>query len=378
MQIDHAFPGGNILLEKIEGDDVTLRQDLRDTEGWWFYWCFRVRGAAGRTLHFHFPDTGEAWQSVIGVRGPAVSRDEGRHWNWLGRGSASDFSFTFGADDDAVRFSFAMPYQEDRLERFLDCHVGHPRLRRERLCHSRKGRSVERLHLGCLHGAPRYRVALTCRHHACEMMASYSLEGLLEEILGDSEAGAWLGENVEFLAIPFVDKDGVEDGDQGKSRKPHDHALDYGEHRLYPETTALAAFLPEWSRGKLAIALDLHCPSIRGPFHEDLMSPDRLRDAGNWARTEDFFRVLEKVQQGPLIFRLADSQAFTTWTGPEGPKGPVAGLITTWVRTLPGLRFGTALEIPYANAGGKEVNQESATAFGRDLARALHRYLADG
>ena len=54
MQLDCAYPGGNILVEKIEGDTAFLRQDVRDTEGDWFYWNFRVRGAAGRTIHFHF------------------------------------------------------------------------------------------------------------------------------------------------------------------------------------------------------------------------------------------------------------------------------------------------------------------------------------
>ena len=58
---------------------VFLRQDLRDTEGFWFYWYFRVRGASGRTLTFHFTDG-----KPVGVRGPAISLDEGATWTWLG------------------------------------------------------------------------------------------------------------------------------------------------------------------------------------------------------------------------------------------------------------------------------------------------------
>ena len=52
--IDCEFPGGNIVVDAIEGDTVSLHQDLRDTRGDWFYWYFRVRGAAGRTLNFKF------------------------------------------------------------------------------------------------------------------------------------------------------------------------------------------------------------------------------------------------------------------------------------------------------------------------------------
>ena len=43
LNIDADFPGGNIVLDRIEGDTVLLHQDLRDTEGDWFYWYFRER-----------------------------------------------------------------------------------------------------------------------------------------------------------------------------------------------------------------------------------------------------------------------------------------------------------------------------------------------
>ena len=35
--IDCDFPGGNILVDRIEGDQVFLQQDIRDTTEWWFY-----------------------------------------------------------------------------------------------------------------------------------------------------------------------------------------------------------------------------------------------------------------------------------------------------------------------------------------------------
>jgi hypothetical protein len=50
IHIHHDFPGGNIVVEEITGDIITLRPDLRDTEGHWFYWYFEVNGAQGRTL----------------------------------------------------------------------------------------------------------------------------------------------------------------------------------------------------------------------------------------------------------------------------------------------------------------------------------------
>jgi hypothetical protein len=38
---------------------------------------------------------------------------------------------------------------------------------------------------------------------------------------------------VEFCIAPFMDKDGVEEGDQGKLRWPHDHWEDYAEGSRY-------------------------------------------------------------------------------------------------------------------------------------------------
>ena len=69
-------------------------------------------------------------------------------------------------------------------------------------------------------------VCFSCRHHCCESVAEYVLEGCLKEI----EENADLCKKFTFYVLPFVDLDGVEDGDQGKNRAPHDHNRDYGEN----------------------------------------------------------------------------------------------------------------------------------------------------
>lgn len=71
-------------------------------------------------------------------------------------------------------------------------------------------------------------ILLTARHHACEAIASYALEGFLEEALSDTPMGRAFREKYALHVVPFVDLDGVEAGDQGKGRKPHDHNRDYG------------------------------------------------------------------------------------------------------------------------------------------------------
>ncbi len=226
LMVDADFPGGNIIVDEVNGDDVYLHQDLRDTAGDWFYWYFRVKGAAGRTLTFHFT---KGDQAPIGVRGPAVSDNGGRNWRWLGAQATrgSSFMYAFPSDAIDVRFCFAFPYQAENLHRFLAAHQQNRSLKVETLCKSKRDRDVELIRLGRLDGQAAHRIALTCRHHCCEMMASYVLEGIIEEVLVGNEDGRWLREHAELFIVPMVDKDGVEDGDQGKNRKPRDHNRDY-------------------------------------------------------------------------------------------------------------------------------------------------------
>ena len=56
-------------------------------------------------------------------------------------------------------------------------------------------------------------------------MATRALEGIIEIILSDTEDGRWFRSHGDFFIVPFVDKDGVEDGDQGKNRRPHDQIV---------------------------------------------------------------------------------------------------------------------------------------------------------
>ena len=368
--IDANYPGGNVVVERTDGDTVYLRPDLRDTQGWWFYWNFRVTGAAGRTLTFRF--TG---RNPIGVRGPAVSTDAGKTWSWLGAEAVTDASFPFTFPDNAeeVRFCFAIPYQEQDLEEFLAQHKGHPGLKVEQLCKTRKGRTVERLHVGRLDGDPRFRVLLTARHHACEMIASYTMEGFLETVLADNDDGYWFRRNVEVLAIPFVDKDGVEDGDQGKNRKPRDHNRDYVGPSIYPSVAALRTFVPNWSNGKLRAAFDLHCPYISGPYNEVIYMVGKA-DETMWRQQTRFGRIVEDVQRGPLVYRTSDNLPFGKgWnTGRSYTQGKAC---SSWSAGLEGVRLAATFEIPYANAGGQPVTAAGARAFGRSLARATRVYL---
>lgn len=367
VQIDRDFPGGNIAVEAALGDDVKVHQELRDTAGPWFYWCFRARGAGGRTLRFEFTQS-----RAIGVHGPAVSLDDGMTWRWLGRDHVrgNGFVCAFPRDAGEVRLSFGMPYQEAHWRRFVASLAGNLCLSTHTLCTTPKRRDVEYALAGCLTREPLHRVVVTCRHHCCEMMASYALEGLIRWVVADDgPAARRMRETVQVLIVPFVDKDGVEDGDQGKNRRPRDHGRDYEGRSLYASTGALRDLLPRWSDGRLRLGLDLHCPGIAGA-HNEAIYVVGSRDDRIAREQQAFSRILESVCRGPLPFRADDflpfGQAWNTDKNCAEGKG-FSRWLDEWPEPVPGIGF----EIPYANAGGVEVNQESARQFGEDLGRAV-------
>ncbi len=374
FRIDSDFPGGNSVIDTIDGNTVFLHQDLRDTEAFWFYWCFRIRGAGSSTLTFIFTRG-----DVLGTRGPAVSLDAGETWQWLGVDAVSSypegvgFSYTFSRNFDEVRFCFAIPYLESHLHAFITAYGDNPHLRTGTLCHTRKGREVEVLHLGCLDGQVEHRVLLASRHHACESLATYTLEGMMAAILAESVSGRWLQQHVEFFIVPFMDKDGVEDGDQGKLRRPRDHNRDYQGASLYATTRALRKIIPQWSQGKLRVAMDLHCPYMKGDDHEVIYfvgGPDQ----DNWARVVMFSNLLEEGQTGTLKYRAADNMPFgQAWnTSANNTEGKSFG---QWSAELPDIVMGTSVEIPYANVRGQTVTADAAREFGRDLIQTLFKFL---
>jgi hypothetical protein len=371
--IDADFPGGNIIVERQDADSADVKQDIRDTEGYWFWWQFRVRGAQGRTLTFR-----HTWRKPsnnrfpYGRRGPAVSADGGPTWSWLGIESVGEdgaFRYTFAPDAADVRFAYAIPYVDADLRRFLASHSQHEHLAWRELCRSRKGRTVHRLHAGCLTGTPYVRVLVTARHHACESMANYEIEGLLGAALEESELGEWFQRHVEMMVIPFADTDGVEDGDQGKNRKPRDHGRDYEGESLYPETGALRELVPRWSDGRLRMAMDLHCPAMRDSVIQLVGS----RDPAMWQEQCRFSRILESAIAGPLQYRPSDNLPFGQ--GWNVDTNYAAGKsCSRWAAGLPGVKLTAGVEFPYANAQGQDVTTHNTRLFGRDLARALRGY----
>lgn len=380
--IDTDFPGGNIIISNgvqvstlystITSDTVLLRPDFRDTKKSWFNWYFRISGAADRTILFQFPG------KHIGSFGPAVSIDGGDSWSWLYDTISTlfdQFNYTFREDIDEVRFSMGVPYMQSHLDQFLSGLKGDPLLRVGTLTSSVKGRSVEKLVIQHQKSRPKFRVLLTARHHSCEAMASYALEGIIYSVLQDNdESMKWLRENTAFFIVPFMDKDGVEDGDQGKNRKPWDHNEDYAGESIYNTTAALRKQVPVWADDDVDLFLDLHCPGLRGTIHETIFTVES-GDPVVAREQRAFLEILKEHNNGELKLHPGRSiiEYGTGWNVSRGNSELRSS--REWVsETWPGSMSAT-LEIAYANNNGQMVTPQNARDFGKDVAIAIAAYL---
>lgn len=377
FSIDSAFETGNISIESINENGCYVAPDQRDTQAGqrWFYWSFRLRSSPREAVPIVF-----SGQDVISVRGPAVSHDSGWTWHWLGRDAVTGNSgpgtkeFRFDAfvplGHEEVRYAFCPAYAQKHLDSWRKRHKGSRHVQLYSLCTTDEGRSVEVVQAGCLDPkAARGIVLLTARHHCCEAMASYVLEGILDSVLLKSRSGAEWCSNWQVVAVPFMDKDGVENGDQGKFRRPHDHNRDYSDRPIYEEVAAFQSLTKAFSSNVVAM-LDLHCPTIRGKWNDRVYLVGS-EDDRRWQQQLEFARTLERVRKGPIPFKADDCLPFgRDWNTDANYQAGKSSI--QWARErFPQSHLVTTIEIPYADALGAEVNAETARLLGRDMAEAL-------
>jgi hypothetical protein len=374
LRIDTGFPGGNVVVEKISNDTVYFKPDLRDTEGHWFYWNFRVTSNKPQTWYFKSTE-----RNIMTGLGAAYSRDGGYSWDWIDESwhhGEDIFQFTFAKEDETVRLSMGMAYTQDNFDRFIMPFYSDPHLKIETLCTTKNGRNVEQILVSDFNQAPSIKILVTARAHACEMMGNYVIEGMLSALLGESKAMKDFLAKAEIMFIPFLDKDGVEQGDQGKNRQPRDHNRDYSGESIYASTKAIRQQVPEWVGNLPWIGVDLHNPWIKGENNEWIyfVGNAHPKVAGEQEKLVD---ILEASSRGRLKFnREKGFLPFgTAWnTGGNYEQGASFG---QWASTFvdQGLRMTTTLEFPYALNHGQVITQDAAREFGEDLIYSLAAFL---
>jgi hypothetical protein len=368
IRTDH--PGGNVVVKKNEGAEIEIAPDQREYSKPWFYWNIATEASEPGRVRYTFDAPGR-----LGARGPAVSLDDGRTWQWLGlekvtygRAAKGDepavresFEYEYTTEHLKVRLAMAVPYQLHDLETFLEKQKDNKNLTRHVLTRTAKGRFVPLLQVG-EPGPGKEAMIVTSRNHACESMASYVHEGFLEEASSNSPLAVEFRKRYALFSVPIVDLDGVELGDQGKNRAPHDHNRDYGEGGIYPETRAIQELA---AAQHMRIGFDIHCPAVRGDVHEAFyfdgitlpLVKNNVDEFIQWIREERPQTVM-----APLNFMKKP---------PATP--PTGGMpLSYYFAYRPQSIFGATLEVPYSQTS-VDLDAAVARAYGRALLRAWVR-----
>ena len=344
--VDTDLTGGNILVEGIEGDHVRVERDVRDTGRDWFYWAFCVENAEAGTFVF------EMQKHRVGYYGPAVSTDLCT-WHWLGARDGDSFTYTFEGGE-TLYFAHHMLYHPSRFAEFAKARS----LSIGELCKSRKGRSVPFVQLG--EGS--LSILLTARHHACESTGSYVLEGVLEELLSCPLP------NTRVFCVPFVDFDGVLDGDQGKNRIPHDHNRDYTDDPIYPEVAAIKRYAEDHG---CHFAFDFHSPWHRGGENDQIFIVQNAVDRAS--EYDRFGALLEKeCNESSMTYRREnDHPPCTGWNQPSSNLSYV-------MQCRHECRLAFSLESAYFGCAENKVSASRLMELGKAFGRAFRQYIEEG
>ncbi len=387
ISIRTDYPGGNVKIDKIDeaAGIVAVRPDLRDTQGNWFHWDFTLSGAAGRRIHFQFPKGYDYLSSL----GPAISRDGGKSWRWLNNDGrrhepVNAFDYTFAPNENETRFAVSIPYSQKDWDAAFARWRGKGGVSRGVLCKSQSGRrDTELLRVPCRRrGAAKWLCVFTARHHACETTGSYAMEGVIDELLSGSPDAEWMRDNADCVFVPFMDKDGVEDGDQGKNRRPHDHNRDYIQG-VYTSVRALKNLLVAESNGRQIVFFDLHSPHVRSfkhcpeqdhAFTFNTFVPEKDK------RIMEFRRNWAEAQKGgALVYDGAFDIVKSAAENKKKHYGDIAkGLSTSrgWVEELPNCFVSICCEFGYSLCGGV-FTPDGGRGLGRSLLKAASRTMRE-
>ncbi len=328
LHIDACFPGGGVDAVRIAPDDTIWFEAPLDASPRSLWYCFRIRGAAGRNLTL----IQTMLDRVLGVResrgyAPVVPvwRDGG-DWRRVPEAGIAfseqplQFQFAISPRTDECFVAFCYPYQ---MESFAEFATTLPPglVRCESIGVTKRGRDFPRLLIGYPErpGVKRM-VVFSARQHAGEVSGSFVLEGVLRALTDGSEAMERLLSDTLICVFPMMDIDCVQEGRYGKDQAPIDFNRDWSCHPLHPEIALVqreverlaARYRPVW-------AFDLHAPQPGGasympPFHGITQGEALWNDMWRMAI------AYEDRCHGKASFHLSDVDTeVLNWGGKDNP-----------------------------------------------------------
>ncbi len=268
-QIDTGVPYGNAcdtaIIEDQNYTEVSFRADPHGgLEALWF--CFRLQYSQGQPnkpirLVLKNPQNTLAGPSVERFR-PVIHL--GDDWQRLPAGIPEDLPddrrqvvWVVNSPSQIIDIAFCYPYGMPQIDELVQETSGY--WKQDTIGVTQHGRPIIRLSNN--YGASSGNEAglyLLARQHSGETPGSWVLDGFLRYLatLGDSVPLVWV--------IPFVNRDGVEEGDYGKDPYPID--LNRGWQRPFHQTMryeiqCIERDIALWaSRCKPTLGMDFHAP----------------------------------------------------------------------------------------------------------------------
>lgn len=165
---------------------------------------------------------------------------------------------------DTVAASLCYPYGPEDLDATL-AELG-PAWQRSPIGVTGQSRELPRLRLSSDAAGPRPGLYFMARQHAGETPGSWVLDGILRFLAGEDPEASEIRSAVDVWAAPFVDLDGVVNGDYGKDAFPWDFNRAWEQLPQRPEVQAIQRDLLRFkSLTGPRVVIDLHAPGHSTP-----------------------------------------------------------------------------------------------------------------
>lgn len=349
-----------------------LSESRANPQPLWFN--FQLTGLGGRAVRFVW----DCADSYLGAPAqldrdrPALRVDEA-DWARVAEVEALDtpdgrrqLVFRTPGPCDTVQAAFCYPYGPDDLKATLD-ELGDA-WQTTVIGLTGEGRELTRLRLsGDVEGI-RPGLYLTARQHCGETPGGLALDGLLRFLAGDTPQAVRFREEFDCWIVPFVDMDGVINGDYGKDSLPWDFNRAWEALAMRPEVHAIQRDMQRFAaRANPRLALDLH-----GPGHS---TPDVFthmpRDGRPFEQIVSVQRLVDCMQdQFPEL--APGSMAKPTRYSSRWNE---MAMISSWVWDYLDHTTCCNIEISYQSLAEKVLDREGYADIGRRIALGAMTWL---